>query len=297
MGRCSESNEPYRVKWSDESDSPIVLLDTRERQMPRLALTIMAIVLLMAMPSAWAGLCQQEAGKQSCVRQTLKPDVYLIEINGPIDWTLVREVEAVLRKGGRFNAMQVGSSPGGDVEAAIALGRIVRAQQIGASISGDCASACVFAIAGPIYRSYYKARLGLHRPYFTSASSTPTEAAQRVKKMNGSLRAYLEEMNVSPVLLDAMTAVPSDQIRWITPVEANRLGLLDIDPVYEEYSDGKQAAKLGISRTEYLARKAQFKEQCQNRFVDSDPEFCACVDRVKFRAPGDQWLCDLRNEQ
>ena len=180
------------------------------------------------------------------------------------------------------------------MEAAMALGRIVRRQQISASVSGDCASACVFAIAGPIARSYYKARLGLHRPYFTSASSTPTEAAQRVRKMNQSLRAYLEEMNVSPALLDAMTAVPSDQIRWITPVEANRLGLLDIDPVYEEYSDGKQAAKLGITRTEYLARKAQFKEQCQSRFLDSEPEFCACVDRVKFRAPGDKWLCDLR---
>ncbi len=142
--------------------------------------------------------------------------------------------------------------------------------------------------------SYYKARLGLHRPYFTSASNTPTEAAQRVRKMNQSLRAYLEEMNVSSAMLDAMTAVPSDQIRWITPVEANRLGLLDIDPVYEEYSDGKHAAKLGITRTEYLARKAQFKEQCQSRFLDSEPEFCECVDRVKFRGPGDKWLCDLR---
>jgi len=95
MGRCSESNEPHRVKWSGGSDSPIVLLDTRERQMPRLALTILTIVLLVAMPSAWAGLCQQETGKQSCARQTLKPGVYLIEINGPIDWALVREVQAV----------------------------------------------------------------------------------------------------------------------------------------------------------------------------------------------------------
>ena len=99
-------------------------------------------------------------------------------------------------------------------------------------------------------------------------------------------------MNVSTGLLDAMNAVPSDQIRWVTPAEVNRLGLLDVDPVYEEYTDGKQAAKMGISRTEYLGRKAQFKEQCQANFGYWQPEFCACVDRVKFREPGDKWLCD-----
>ncbi len=121
--------------------------------MLRLALTILTIGLFVSAPSAGAVFCQPDSGKQNCVLPTLKPGVFLIEINGSIDWALVREVEAVLQKGGRFNTLQVGSSPGGDVEAAMALGRIVRAQQIGASISGDCASACIFAIAGPIYRS------------------------------------------------------------------------------------------------------------------------------------------------
>jgi ATP-dependent protease ClpP protease subunit len=245
-------------------------------------------LLSLASPSARAMFCDNT----SCVMQTAKPGVYLVEIDGPIEGTLVREIEAVLRKGGRINSLGILRSPGGDVEAAMALGRILRAQRVGAQVTGDCASACVFAIAGPLWRSYSTARIGLHRPYFDSASSSPAEAGQRIKALNASLRAYLEEMNVSTALLDAMNAVPSDQIRWVTPAEVNSLGLLDVDPVYEEFTDGKQAAKMGISRTEYLGRKAQFKEQCQARFGYWQPEFCACVDRVKFRGPGDKWLCD-----
>lgn len=70
MGRCSESNEPHRVKWSGGSDSPIVLLDTRERQMPRLALTILTIVLLVAMPSAWAGLASKRQSRVAPARRS-----------------------------------------------------------------------------------------------------------------------------------------------------------------------------------------------------------------------------------
>lgn len=258
---------------------------------------IVGALLSLSSPGARAGACMEDFGKQSCIRQTFTPGVYLIEINGPIEMSLVEDVKSVVKNGGRINTLEVSQSPGGDAEAAMALGRLLRAKEVDASVNGDCASACVFAIAGATFRTYYKARIGLHRPYFTSASSSPAEASQRVRAMNASMRAYFEEMNVSPALLDAMTAIPSDQIRWITPAEVNHLGLLDIDPAYEEYSDGKQAAKLGISRAEYLGRKAEFKSQCQAKFSYLQPEFCACVDRVKFRAPGDKWGCDYIKAQ
>jgi ATP-dependent protease ClpP protease subunit len=252
------------------------------------------ILIGVATPSH-AQFCQSGVGKPTCVVETATPGRYLIEINGPIEWQLVRDVEAVIKKGGRINSLTVLESPGGDVEAAMAIGRMLRSQELmRANVNGACASACVFVIAAPFLREYYQARIGLHRPYFSTASASTAEASKRIKAMNASLRRYLEEMNVSPALLDAMNAVPSDQIRWISPAEANQLGLLDLDPVYEEFSDGKQAAKLGVTRQEYLARKARFKQECQARYTWMDREFCECVDRVKFRAPGDKWMCDYR---
>jgi hypothetical protein len=39
--------------------------------------------------------------------ETATPGRYLIEINGPIEWQLVRDVEAVIKKGGRINSLTV----------------------------------------------------------------------------------------------------------------------------------------------------------------------------------------------
>jgi hypothetical protein len=245
--------------------------------------------------NAAGSICETQQRKMNCVQQTLlNPKLYFVQIGGPIEWSLVRDIEAVLAKGAKLNALEVSSSPGGDVEAAMALGRLFRSQSMGATVFGDCASACVLAIAGPIYRHYSDARIGLHRPYFRDASRSPQEARQRVGTLNARISSYLQEMNVSPRLLEAMNAVPSDEIRWVTPRELTGLGMLEVDPVYEEYSDGKQAAKLGVSRSEFLLRKARHKD-CQARYSDNSVEFCACVDRSGYRALGDKWLCDLRN--
>lgn len=217
---------------------------------------------------------------------------YFLTIGGAITSELADKVRALEARGAKPYGVALDNSPGGDVEAAMEIGRVLRKHQVRASVDGDCASACVLILAAGVMRDFGpRGRIGLHRPYFMSSHRDYANAQQRVVKLNAAIHAYLSEMNVTPTLLDVMNSVPSDQIKFVSEDGARRVGLVEVDPVFEEFLDGQRAAKLGLTRPAYNAVKAKWREQCKPLDFH-DKKYCACIDRIGMRAPGDSYPCD-----
>lgn len=169
-------------------------------------------------------------------------------------------------------------SPGGDVYAAMALGRIFRENLVMIKLNDDaaqCASACIFAWAGAPMRRVTQDQPSfvIHRPFgFASAAQDLPTASSGWKMLQSDIRQYFLEMNIPTALVDAMNEVPSESGRELSPDELSRYLITADDPAVTETTEAKESQKLGISRTEYLARKRRFNE-CE---VDpnADNEFC-----------------------
>lgn len=210
----------------------------------------------------------------------------LMSFSGSITSQKVNYIEQILATS-EIGSFGIGiESPGGDVQAAMKLGRLLRKHEasIYSRYSGRsvCASACIFVFAGAPKRSVAGQML-IHRPYGAKGSVQDVQAtAKQWKELQSSIRTYLEEMNIPGSLLDAINAVPSDKPRELTKQELSFYMLDQDDPVYVETQDAKRAAKLGISRTELLARKMQV-EKCQidvaARYRKRDMDFWASYEK------------------
>jgi ATP-dependent protease ClpP protease subunit len=162
------------------------------------------------------------------------------------------------------------NSEGGDVEVAIAIGRQLRRFQAQAITfdDGKCLSSCVFILAGAVRRSLSNS-IGIHRPYLSSTDQRDyrtTQATQR--KLSKLVKDYLEEMNVSPSLYDAMVVIPPEKVRLLSESELQRYGLLDVDPVQQELEDSAEARRYGLSKIDYLTRKSEMNATCV-RYLNS----------------------------
>jgi hypothetical protein len=95
--------------------------------------------------------------------------------------------------------------------------------------------------------------------------------------MRDKLVAYLSSMNVDRALADDMMKIPPENIRYLTPADLNRYGLLERDPVAEETAALKEASKYGLSRSEYMKRKASIKEVCARPY---DKSYADCAAKI-----------------
>ena len=264
--------------------------------MPRL---ILAGVLACAlMPSAFAEVRYYRERNGAC-QSTFT--YWCIEISGPITGADVPALAAILSaaksgprliynaKDGQPSAVsepdksmaakQIGvvlNSEGGDLYAAIRMGRMLREVDLAATAfvaTGNCYSACVFVLAGAVQRIVLRDNaVGLHRPYSTDTSAVSREQRQaQFDNMQSAARTYLREMNVSPGLFDVMVTIPPEQIRLVGQDELAQLGMPKVDPIFEEVGDAAAARRYGISRQEYLRRKA-LAAQClpRNSFTKPD---------------------------
>jgi hypothetical protein len=84
------------------------------------------------------------------------------------------------------------------------------------------------------------------------------------------LRAYFREMNVNEQLADAMLRIDPEHTRVLNYTELNHFGLTEIDPIATELEELRAAKNLGISRHEYMRRKALAQGRCF-----SPSTFCA----------------------
>jgi hypothetical protein len=132
------------------------------------------------------------------------------------------------------------------------------------------------------------AHIGIHRPYFETPTKSPTtaEVSAAMARMRENLVAYLSAMNVDRALADDMMKTAPENIRYLTPGDLNRYGLLERDPVAEEATSLKEASKYGLSRSEYMKRRLRIKEVCIGQYVKTYAECAAEI----FSGKDGPWL-------
>lgn len=77
-------------------------------------------------------------------------------------------------------------------------------------------------------------------------------------------------MNLPESLFDAMVRTPPESIRRLTAVELQNFGLSQDDPVAQEIDDAEEAREFGLSKEEYLRRKARRERVCQPQDLGPD---------------------------
>lgn len=155
------------------------------------------------------------------------------------------------------------NSNGGDLSEALAIGAKAHALKMTVSVTSgsSCISACVFILAGGIDR-YVDGRVGIHRPYFPVDGALTEEAQKRsYAVVERQVKAYLDQVNVPTSLFDKMFRVPPQSVRYLSATELQEMALSGADPYYEEAASAQMAASLGITKTEYLSRRA-VAEKC-----------------------------------
>ena len=152
-------------------------------------------------------------------------------------------------------------SPGGDAIEAMAMGRLVRQRfipTVAPSFSMDncapgsvqepdlcvCLSACMLVWVGGIQRTgglqlfagsdpagqptvIERSSLGIHRPRFDAeyfAGLSAKQAELRYQELLGTVKAYLDEMDVPAWVYDKMISVPSERIEFLSNEELKRIG-------------------------------------------------------------------------
>lgn len=160
------------------------------------------------------------------------------------------------------------NSRGGNIESAIAIGRQLRRMRA-AAVTWDaapCYSSCAFILAGAV-RRMLGSSIGIHRPYSLSTEKRDYDNVQREHRRIESLaKVYLAEVNVSPALYDAMMRIPPEQIRILLPSELDTYGISETDPVEQDLQYAAEARRYGLSKTEYLRRKAEADVSCAGKY-------------------------------
>jgi hypothetical protein len=160
-------------------------------------------------------------------------------------------------------------SNGGDVEAAIKIGRELRRLGATATVINDaqCFSACVFVLAGATER-IVGGKVGIHRPYTGRTDIENYDAVQAEQRRIGRLtKDYLEDMNISPLLYDAMVRVPPEKLRLLSSTELEEYGLNQTDLVEQELIDSAEARRYGLNKAAFLRRKAEVYAKCADEYA------------------------------
>lgn len=192
--------------------------------------------------------------------------------------TIVERLKALTRHSGGLSAQVRLSSIGGDVGEAIRIGRIIRGNALTTMVSdATCVSACVLVLASGVDRLVLNGRIGIHSPYAEALAGGESyeKLRQRRDVRNEAIRNYLQEMDIPEALLAAMNRIPSDQVRWLDHRELRDLQLVGEDAAWREWQAANKARKLGISHSEFVARKAQVRNICRG-----GPTYSGCEERI-----------------
>jgi tetratricopeptide (TPR) repeat protein len=162
-------------------------------------------------------------------------------------------------------------SQGGEVMAALELGRLFRKARVTAIVGKGrkCLSSCIFLLAGAVRRNFIEDHVvGIHRPYSSSTNASSYESMQEsTLKLGEQVRTYLMQMNIPDSLYEDMRRVPPEQIKMLSPNELEKYGLNANDPVFAELNDNVEANLAGVSKTEFLLRKALSKQCLEEGYL------------------------------
>jgi ATP-dependent protease ClpP protease subunit len=149
-------------------------------------------------------------------------------------------------------------SNGGDLYASLEIGRMFRKARVYALVGNQCISSCVFLLAGAVDRWIGDgAVVAIHRPFTTDAGETSFSNIQKITtKLNNDVSMYLREMNIPQSLFDDMKRVSPESIKVLTNAELTSYGLNGTDSVFQELVDNRITRAAGLTKPEYLSRKA-----------------------------------------
>lgn len=232
----------------------------------RFALAAFIKMLLLGMPSSSLGAVD--------IQSTDFPDGrprVLVNIDGPITRNDLDSLRRGIDLRRKPYILVFLASRGGDWNAAMAIGRFLRGASAGTNVSkSGCYSSCVLLLASGIHRQI-AGPVGIHRPFSTDTSpQTFQEAQLKYRVLEAAAKSYLSEMNLPDALFDAMVRVPPESIRVLTVGELDAFGLSQDDPVAQEIDDAEEARKFGLSKQEYLRRKARREKICEPQDLGPD---------------------------
>ncbi|CAN1541454.1 hypothetical protein MCERE10_02569 [Burkholderiaceae bacterium] len=181
------------------------------------------------------------------------------------------------------------NSDGGDVDAALAIGRFIRninlpVKKVFFHVDvwkrDRCYSSCVFILAAGARRTLF-GDVGIHRPYFVQLDTKySAEEIRRIRLVQSkNIKAYLIEMDVAESLLDAMLAVPAEQIKVLTQNELTHYRLTGDDANFEERNTAEKARLWYLNSSQYRLRNEVVKKQCgyfHEKYKDDAESFWRC---------------------
>lgn len=165
-------------------------------------------------------------------------DRWTIYLDGFIDTGASGRLGRLLDREQVHAAVVYFNSPGGHLVEAMLLGRLLRERAYDTSVgaraadayvpaAGTCFSACPFAYAGGVRRSFEPGSVfGVHRAQNRFPVSDES-IFQGV--VSAQAEEYLAGMGVSRDLAELMAEAPHDSIRYIAPQEAERLRLVTVE--------------------------------------------------------------------
>ena len=158
------------------------------------------------------------------------------------------------------------NSLGGDIDTAIKIGHLLREREARVIIDKDavCASACVFILAGAVDRGInFQGRVGIHRPYYPNDQATSIEKQEKQqKKLERKIKVFLSDMNISELLYGAMLRTSPGKIKMLSRKELEQYGIGINDPYWDDAQDTIEAIKYGLSKREYLKKRAESRKIC-----------------------------------
>ncbi|MDA9219580.1 ATP-dependent Clp protease proteolytic subunit [Luminiphilus sp.] len=196
-------------------------------------------------------------------------------------------------------------SPGGLISAAMDIGNIMSRAESGsvAWVPADkqCSSACVLILAAATsrYTGYASGKsrgsIGIHRPFDYEVSSLPSSYSQYLARYDAimeEMRRYLRKFGVSPQLVDDMSVVPSDDIKYLTLEEQDVYGLGQQNIAQAEYQKAQQISRCGAEfikkRTAYFNDQNRKRKKACDKLID-DRDYVRCQQKYSFeRRP--QWI-------
>jgi hypothetical protein len=107
-------------------------------------------------------------------------------------------------------------------------------------------------------------KVGIHRPYFEvpQQQASSDRVKELYQKTLQDIRAYFREMNVSEQLADVMLRTNPENMRVLNDAALNAYGLTFEDPIAHEARELADAQSIGVSRQEYIRRKALADSRC-----------------------------------
>ena len=212
-----------------------------------------------------------------------------------------------------------GKAHGGTVYLHSKSGSVYSAMEIGTLLADNlmsttllfnpvCDGPCVLTFAAGTTRiggaplTGNKSGLGLSRPYVKGISIEGlayTEYLSKTEQVTSDLKKYLSNYGVSPLLVDVMNTVPSDEVRYLEPrYVMTKYGLGDKNIAYEEYQKARTIQICGqeFHDESHLYWKLQSECQIRSNLKGYQQRFDMCSAELAPNFPNFNFKTEKCNE-